>query len=62
MVACNSTLTDQIVFEEPVVGQMTFHIIVLIVSASAALIATVLSLWLIFKHALNYVYPWEQKQ
>lgn len=51
-----------LVEEEPVWKSMTFHHFGLIVSATFALIAVLISFFLIWRHATHYLKPWEQRQ
>lgn len=48
--------------EEFLVGGLTFHDIGIIVSAATALIAIILSLYLMWMHAVHYTKPYEQRQ
>ena len=48
--------------EEKIVGPLNFHNLARIIGASCTLIAVVLSLYLIWMHALNYTKPREQRQ
>ena len=48
--------------ENPIVGGMTFHTLGLIIAAACALVAILLSLYLIFMHANHYTKPYEQRQ
>lgn len=48
--------------EKEIVGSLTFHDLCRIVGASCTLIAVVLSLYLIWMHALHYTKPREQRQ
>lgn len=48
--------------EVPMVGDMTFHTLGLIVAASCSLIAIILSFYLIWMHAIHYTKPYEQRQ
>ncbi|RDL36210.1 Uncharacterized protein BP5553_06822 [Venustampulla echinocandica] len=60
---CNATLDEMLIgdSEVPLVGNMTFHTLGLIIAAATALIATLLSLYLIWMHATNYTKPYEQR-
>ncbi|EME84193.1 uncharacterized protein MYCFIDRAFT_109209, partial [Pseudocercospora fijiensis CIRAD86] len=59
---CNTTLEDAHIVEEPVLGKLTFHHLGLILCVVFGLIAVVISLWLIFQHAIHYQRPNQQKQ
>lgn len=48
--------------EVPIAGNLNFHQLGIIVSAGTALIAILLSFYLIFMHAINYTKPYEQRQ
>lgn len=48
--------------EDPILGSLTFHTIGLILAATFAFIAVVISNWLIFMHATHYSKPWIQRQ
>lgn len=48
--------------EIPLVGTMTFHTLGMIIAAAGALIAILLSLYLIWMHAIHYTKPYEQRQ
>ncbi|KAE8442995.1 hypothetical protein EG329_002458 [Mollisiaceae sp. DMI_Dod_QoI] len=60
---CNSTLDDMRIgsSEIPIAGNMTFHTLGMIVAAACALIAILLSFYLIWMHALHYTKPYEQR-
>lgn len=49
------------VHEEPLLLNLTFHRLGLILSGTFALIATLISSWLIFQHARHYARPHEQR-
>ena len=51
-----------VVEEVPVGAGLTFHRFGLIISAVFALIAVVVSGYLIFRHCTHYLKPWEQRQ
>lgn len=48
--------------EIPIAGPLTFHQLALIIGGGTALIAILLSFYLIMMHATNYTVPHEQKQ
>ena len=48
--------------EVAIVGSLNFHDLARIIAASCTLIATVLSLYLVWMHALHYTKPREQRQ
>lgn len=48
--------------EIAIAGPLTFHQLALIIAAAGTLVAIVLSLYLIWMHALHYTKPREQKQ
>ncbi|KAF8850591.1 DUF300-domain-containing protein [Acephala macrosclerotiorum] len=60
---CNSTLEDLRIgsSEIPIVGSLTFHTLGLIIAAGCALIAILLSFYLIWMHAIHYTKPYEQR-
>ncbi|KAE8446497.1 hypothetical protein EG329_011960 [Mollisiaceae sp. DMI_Dod_QoI] len=60
---CNDTLVDLRIgaSEVPVVGSLTFHSLALIIDVSCMTFGTSLSLYLMFRHALNYTVPRVQK-
>lgn len=60
---CNSTLDDLQIgsSEVPVAGSLTFHQLGLVIAAACALIAILLSLYLMWMHALHYTRPYEQR-
>ncbi|KAI1116784.1 organic solute transporter Ostalpha-domain-containing protein [Nemania sp. NC0429] len=59
---CNSTLEDmRIGSEEKLVGNLTFHQLALIIAGASTIVAIIVSFWLIWRHALNYTKPREQK-
>jgi len=48
--------------EIPLVGDLTFHQLSLIIGGSSAGLAILLNIYLIWIHALNYTKPYEQRQ
>ncbi|KAG6013650.1 hypothetical protein E4U54_006488 [Claviceps lovelessii] len=61
---CNSTLEDMRILpgsEKILVGPLDFHDLARVIGSSSTLIATVLSLYLVWMHALNYTQPREQR-
>ncbi|KAG5921096.1 hypothetical protein E4U42_005989 [Claviceps africana] len=61
---CNSTLEDMRILpgsEKILVGPLDFHNLARLIGSSCTLIATVLSLYLVWMHALNYTQPREQR-
>ncbi|TWU77307.1 hypothetical protein ED733_004767 [Metarhizium rileyi] len=61
---CNSTLEDMRISpgsERILVGRLNFHDLARVIAASCTLIATVLSLYLVWMHALHYTQPREQR-
>ncbi|KAM3087009.1 hypothetical protein ACMFMF_000940 [Clarireedia jacksonii] len=60
---CNATLDDMRIggSEVALVGDLTFHQLGIIVSAAMALIATIVSLYLMWMHAMHYTKPDEQR-
>ncbi|KAI0132565.1 organic solute transporter Ostalpha-domain-containing protein [Xylariales sp. AK1849] len=59
---CNSTLDDlRIGSETKIAGPFTFHQLALIIAGASAVIAIVTSFYLMWRHALNYTKPREQK-
>ncbi|KAG6118894.1 hypothetical protein E4U14_006141 [Claviceps sp. LM454 group G7] len=61
---CNSTLEDMRILpgsERILIGPLDFHDLARVIGASCTLIATVLSLYLVWMHALNYTQPREQR-
>ncbi|TVY78412.1 Transmembrane protein [Lachnellula suecica] len=60
---CNSTLDDMRINSSEVLiaGPLTFHSLGLIIAAGTALIAVLLSFYLIWMHALHYTKPYEQR-
>lgn len=60
---CNSTLDDLRIgdTEIPIVGDLRFHDLGLIIAAGCTLIAVLLSFFLIFMHAIHYTKPYEQR-
>ena len=61
MKACNSTLSDLYIHEEPLWKGFTFHHFGLFLCAVFGGIALVIGLTLIFLHATHYLKPWEQR-
>ena len=66
MTQCNlpslrSADSSQVDGEVPYFDSVTFHDIGLLISAIAGGIAIIISMYLIFQHALHYSRPWEQK-
>lgn len=47
--------------EEVLVGNLTFHDLGIVISAATALIAILLSLYLMWMHAMHYTKPYEQR-
>ncbi|CAD6445948.1 507491ea-c415-4eb3-ac13-811aa8d7f337 [Sclerotinia trifoliorum] len=60
---CNATLDDMRIGKSEVVlvGNLTFHELGIFVSSATALIAILLSLYLMWMHALHYTKPYEQR-
>jgi len=58
---CNSTLEDMTIVEDTIWHDYTFHQVGRWICAISGLIATVVSLSLIFMHATHYIKPWEQR-
>ncbi|KUJ14231.1 DUF300-domain-containing protein [Mollisia scopiformis] len=60
---CNATLDDLRIgrSEVHIAGSMTFHTLGLIIAAACALIAILLSFYLIWMHAIHYTKPYEQR-
>ncbi|OCK79133.1 DUF300-domain-containing protein [Lepidopterella palustris CBS 459.81] len=58
---CNTTLTEEIIKEDPLWHNLTFHHFGLIISATFGLIALSIALFLILRHSMHYLKPWEQK-
>ena len=59
---CNTTLdTETTDNETKAYGSLTFHQLGLIISAATGLFATLLSFFLMFRHATHYSRPWEQR-
>ena len=48
--------------EKLIVGPLNFHDLARIIGASCTLIAVVVSMFLIWMHAINYTRPLEQRQ
>ncbi|KAK3722110.1 hypothetical protein LTR37_002542 [Vermiconidia calcicola] len=61
MAFCNSTLTEQLIDEQPLWKGFNFHHFGLFLSATFALIATCIGLFLILAHATHYLKPYEQR-
>ncbi|KAI2624279.1 DUF300-domain-containing protein [Hypoxylon sp. NC1633] len=59
---CNSTLEDmRIGSEEKIAGPLTFHQLALIIAGAATIISYIASFYLMWRHALNYTKPFEQR-
>ncbi|KAI0172071.1 DUF300-domain-containing protein [Hypoxylon sp. FL1284] len=59
---CNSTLEDMIIgSEEKIAGPLTFHQLALIIAGASTVIAYIASFYLMWRHALNYTKPREQR-
>ncbi|KAI1461404.1 DUF300-domain-containing protein [Annulohypoxylon moriforme] len=59
---CNSTLEDmKIGSEEKIVGPLTFHQLALIIAGASTIIAYIMSFYLMWRHAINYTKPLEQR-
>ncbi|KAI0390690.1 DUF300-domain-containing protein [Xylariaceae sp. FL0594] len=58
---CNSTLEDMDISEDKLVGDLTFHQLALIIAGGATIIAYLVSFYLMWRHAMNYTKPREQK-
>lgn len=61
MVYCNTTLTDETIKEDPLFSKVTFHHVGLVICIVFTIISTVISFFLMQKHATHYSKPWEQK-
>jgi hypothetical protein len=48
--------------EIPIVGRFTFHDLALTIAGGTTIIAILLSVYLMFMHAVHYTRPREQKQ
>ncbi|KAK3398282.1 organic solute transporter Ostalpha-domain-containing protein [Sordaria brevicollis] len=62
---CNTTLEEMRIHpgdERPIAGPLIFHSLALIIAAASTVVAIVMSLYLIMRHATNYTVPNEQKQ
>ncbi|CAM1503099.1 Fc.00g078750.m01.CDS01 [Cosmosporella sp. VM-42] len=62
---CNSTLEEMRITdgdEIKILGPLTFHELARVIGASCALIACIMSFFLIWMHAINYTRPREQRQ
>lgn len=62
MVVCNSTLSDTHWKVDPVVGSLTFHTLGWLICVGCTVISTLVSFFLIYKHASNYTNRGEQRQ
>ncbi|KAI6087131.1 DUF300-domain-containing protein [Hypoxylon rubiginosum] len=59
---CNSTLEDmRIGSEEKIAGPLTFHQLALIIAGASTIVAYIASFYLMWRHALNYTKPREQR-
>lgn len=58
---CNSTLENEIITEQPIWRDYTFHTLGLWVSAICSLFALAVSFFLIVMHATHYLKPHEQR-
>ncbi|RVX71172.1 hypothetical protein B0A52_03538 [Exophiala mesophila] len=58
---CNTTEEDMIISEDPIWHDYTLHHLGLWLSAAFALVAILVSFFLIFMHATHYLRPWEQR-
>ncbi|KAI4870402.1 DUF300-domain-containing protein [Hypoxylon rubiginosum] len=59
---CNSTLEDmRIGSEEKIAGPLTFHQLALIIAGAATVVAYIASFYLMWRHAVNYTKPREQR-
>ncbi|KAI1342361.1 DUF300-domain-containing protein [Xylariaceae sp. FL0016] len=59
---CNSTLEElRIGSEEKIVGDLTFHNLALIIAGASTVVAYIASFYLMWRHAINYTKPREQK-
>ncbi|KAI1386324.1 DUF300-domain-containing protein [Hypoxylon trugodes] len=59
---CNSTLEDmRIGSEEKIAGSLTFHQLALIISGASTIVAYIASFYLMWRHAINYTKPQEQR-
>ncbi|KAI1105829.1 DUF300-domain-containing protein [Jackrogersella minutella] len=59
---CNSTLEEmRIGSEEKIAGPLTFHQLALIIAGASTIIAYVMSFYLMWRHAVNYTKPLEQR-
>lgn len=61
MPACNNTLERETINELPLWKGYDFHHFGLFLAAVFGAVATILSVYLIFQHALHYSKPWEQR-
>jgi predicted membrane chloride channel (bestrophin family) len=48
--------------EDPLWKNLTFHHLGLLISAAFGLLALAIAFFLILRHAMHYLRPWEQKQ
>jgi hypothetical protein len=60
--ANNDWLLPNAIIEDNLVGDLVFHQLALILSASFMCLSIGISGWLILDHALHYLKPYEQKQ
>ncbi|EPE02247.1 hypothetical protein F503_01685 [Ophiostoma piceae UAMH 11346] len=61
---CNTTLEDLRILptsETKIAGPLTFHDLALIIGGSSTIVAIIMSLYLIFMHAIHYTKPNEQR-
>jgi hypothetical protein len=58
----NDWLLPNAIIEDNLIGDLAFHQLALILSASFMCLSTAISGWLILDHALHYLKPYEQKQ
>ncbi|KAI1323196.1 organic solute transporter Ostalpha-domain-containing protein [Xylariaceae sp. FL0255] len=58
---CNSTLENERISEVPIVHNLTFHQLTLIIGGATTIFAIIVSFYLIFQHATNYTRPREQR-
>ncbi|KAG0124822.1 organic solute transporter Ostalpha-domain-containing protein [Tuber indicum] len=61
MVHCNVTLSETHWETEKIVGNLNLHTLGWIICGACAIIATIISFFLIFRHATHYTKPNEQK-
>jgi hypothetical protein len=60
--ADNNWLSREAILEDKLIGDMVFHQLALILSATLMCLSIGISCWLILDHALHYLRPYEQKQ